>query len=84
MDYSKLTYGQILSIADQLNKSSAEMEQILNEIKDMEGLFNFEVIDKRQIEQIVKDNKEFLPKSTVNIPKDQKWNENRIHCCFRI
>lgn len=46
--------------------------------KEMEGLFNFEVIDKKQIEQIMKDNKKFLPKSKVDIPKDQKWNENRI------
>lgn len=46
--------------------------------KEMEGLFNFEVIDKKQIEQIMDDNKKFLPKSKVDIPKDQKWNEKRI------
>ena len=46
--------------------------------KEMQGLFNFEVIDKKQIEQIMKDNKKFLPKSKVDIPKDRKWNEKRI------
>lgn len=46
--------------------------------KEMQGLFNFEVIDKKQIEQIMNDNKKFLPKSKVDIPKDRKWNEKRI------
>ena len=46
--------------------------------KEMQGLFNFEVIDKKQIEQIMDDNKKFLPKSKVDIPKDRKWNEKRI------
>lgn len=33
MDFSRLSYGQITSIAEQLNSSSAQMESLLNEIK---------------------------------------------------
>lgn len=33
MDFSRLSYGQITSIAEQLNNSSAQMESLLNEIK---------------------------------------------------
>ena len=40
--------------------------------KEMEGLFNFEVIDTKQVEQILNDNKRFLPKSKVEIAKDKK------------
>lgn len=33
MDFSRLSYGQITSTAEQLNNSSAQMESLLNEIK---------------------------------------------------
>lgn len=33
MDFSKLSYSQITSLAEQLNSSSSEMENILNELK---------------------------------------------------
>lgn len=35
MDFSKLSYGQITSIANQLNSSSTQMETLLNEIKNL-------------------------------------------------
>lgn len=35
MDFSKLSYGQIQSIADQLNSSSSQMETLLSEIKSL-------------------------------------------------
>lgn len=37
MDFSKLSYGQINSIAEQLSSSASQMEAILEEIK---ALFN--------------------------------------------
>lgn len=37
MDFSKLTYGEIISLSDQLNSSSAQMESLLNEIKALFG-----------------------------------------------
>lgn len=33
MDFSKLSYGQIQSMADQLNSSATQMETLLTEIK---------------------------------------------------
>ena len=33
MDFSRLSYGQITSIAEQLNSSANQMESLLNEIK---------------------------------------------------
>lgn len=33
MDFSKLSYGQVQSMADQLNSSSTQMESLLTEIK---------------------------------------------------
>ncbi len=33
MDFSKLSYGQVQSMAEQLNSSSTQMEALLNEIK---------------------------------------------------
>ena len=33
MDFSKLSYGQVQSIADRLNTASSEMETLLGEIK---------------------------------------------------
>ncbi len=33
MDFSRLSYGQITSIAEQLNSSATQMESLLNEIK---------------------------------------------------
>ena len=33
MDFSKLSYGQVQAMADQLNSSSSQMESLLNEIK---------------------------------------------------
>lgn len=35
MDFSRLSYGQITSIAEQLNTSSAQMESLLTEIKTL-------------------------------------------------
>lgn len=35
MDFSKLSYTQVLGIADQLKSSSAEMETLLSEIKSL-------------------------------------------------
>ncbi len=37
MDFSKLTYSQINSIAENLNSSSSQMESLLNEIKTLFG-----------------------------------------------
>lgn len=35
MDFSKLTYGQVQAMADQLNTSSTDMESLLSEIKSL-------------------------------------------------
>ena len=44
MDFSKLSYGEVQSLADQLNSSSTQMESLLNEIKNLfEKIGNDEV-----------------------------------------
>lgn len=35
MDFSKLSYSQVQSLADQLNSSSTAMESLLNEVKTL-------------------------------------------------
>ena len=35
MDFSKLSYSQVQSLAEQLNSSSTQMESLLNEIKTL-------------------------------------------------
>lgn len=35
MDFSKLTYGQVQSMADQLKSSATQMESLLSEIKTL-------------------------------------------------
>ena len=35
MDFSRLSYEQVLSLADQLNSTSQNMETLLNEIKTL-------------------------------------------------
>lgn len=35
MDFSKLSYGQVQDIADQLNNSATSMEDLLDEIKTL-------------------------------------------------
>lgn len=39
---------------------------------------NFDLIDRKQAEILLKDNKDLLPKAKVNIPKDQRWNKRRM------
>lgn len=44
MDFSKLSYSQVQSLADQLNSSSTQMESLLTEIKTLfEKIGNDEV-----------------------------------------
>ena len=44
MDFSKLSYSQVQSLADQLNSSSTQMESLLTEIKALfEKIGNEEV-----------------------------------------
>ena len=45
MDFSKLSYSQVQSLADQLNSSSTQMESLLTEIKTLfEKIGNDEVL----------------------------------------
>lgn len=44
MDFSKLSYEQVVSIADQLQSSSTSMETLLNELKTL-----FENIGNEQV-----------------------------------
>ena len=37
MDFSKLTYGQIQSLAEELNSSASQMESLLSEIRGLFG-----------------------------------------------
>ena len=39
---------------------------------------NFDLVDRKQAEKLLKDNNDLLPKAKLNIPKDQKWNERRM------
>lgn len=39
---------------------------------------NFDLIDRKQAEILLKENKDLLPKAKVNIPKDQQWNKRRM------
>ena len=63
-----------------INNDTSEIffQGCLDGAKEINEGGNFDLIDRKQIKQIVDDNQEFLPKSKVNIPKDQKWNEKRI------
>lgn len=49
--------------------------EIKKEAKDYP---NFDLIDRKQAETLLKDNKDLLPKAKVNIPKDKQWNRSRM------
>lgn len=45
---------------------------------EFEDLLGFDLIDRRQVDRLLKRNKSMLPKSKVQIAKDQKWNQRRM------
>lgn len=45
---------------------------------EFEDLLGFDLIDRKQIDSLMKENKSLLPKSKVSVPKDEKWNERRM------
>lgn len=45
---------------------------------EFEDLLGFDLIDRKQINSLIKENESLLPKSKVSVPKDEKWNERRM------
>ena len=46
--------------------------------KEIADYTNFDLIDKRQVETILDENRRHLPQVNPNIPKDKQWSEKRI------
>ena len=39
---------------------------------------SYTLYDRQTVERLIRDNPDLLPKATVDIPKDQRWNKNKV------
>lgn len=46
--------------------------------KGMNANLSFELVDKKTVQRLLKDNPKLLPKPRVNIPKDERWNKQKM------
>lgn len=81
----------IKELSEDMTKANAKASDIINGFTsdlylngcleasgEFEDLLGFDLIDRKQIDRLMKENKSLLPKSKVSVPKDEKWNERRM------
>lgn len=47
--------------------------------KDIKANVGFTLYDEQTVERLVRDNPDLLPKATVNIPVDERWNKTKLN-----
>ena len=50
--------------------------------KDIKANVGFTLYDEQTVERLVRDNPDLLPKATVNIPKDLRWNKEKLNAAI--
>ena len=63
-----------------INGNTSEMfiQGYLDSSDELEDVYKFDLIDRKQAEILLNENEDLLPQAKVDIPKDKQWNKNRM------